>query len=356
MSAFNIVLTMLLLIPLLGLTGVNAAPITGNAATCSVTLTSVNHGSAMANYSVNIARPFVEGGGCGPINQTLMEGVGIGVYKYQCFTTDNGASTNLSFVSATGPVTNIEVIDSLQKAYPMVPFQKQRICLMDGVDAPSSWPSPASKRATGSFDHIITAEVDAALRESGIVQRTSSIVGLFFGDLDLDQETVDAIMNARKMSTATNRPAKRNHNCDPNEPHSCDFHPENTTCLMTTGCHDDWIPANDSAICFYRVGWYDVRIGKPHLNCSGAAFVRDMLRETLPVGELTSITPGDVDFQCYEGPNDTTNLAIGVPNVYGDDVNSGLNLAYPGVGFNLNISPKCKDIIDGPWSGASCRT
>lgn len=284
-----------------------------------------------------------------------MEGITSGSYDYQCFTTDNGASTTLSFISVPSPSTYIEVVDSLQKAYPMVPFQKQRICLIDGVNAPSSWPSQNDKRDPGFFHdlkkwfHSIT---DAIGFTEDVPDRKREV---FFGDVDLDQETVDFIMDVHKTPTSSTSVSKRQEICDGKGPDGCVFEPANHTCLMTTGCHDDWIPAKDSAICFYRVGWYDVRIGKPHLNCSSAGFVRDMLRETLPLGELTSLSGDDVDFQCHEGPNDTTNLAIGVPNVYGDDVNGGLNLAYPGVGFDLNICPKCTHVIEGPWSGASCR-
>lgn len=379
---------MALMCSLIGLTGVLAAPAkspgnVANTATCSVDLTSTNHDSAMANYSVHINRPYINGAGCSTIKQTLMGGVKIGVYEYQCFTSDDGASTNLSFVSATGPSTNVEVVDSVQKAYQMIPFQKERICLMESVDATASWPDKKVKRDPGFFDDLgdylewmgdsvtgalgitdddkkakrladsgdkqpITPDVDAYLHHMGVVERSSGTNGLSFGDLNLDEETVDRIIEAHRVANQEKQPRKRDQDCDIiTVAEDCDYNPKNRTCMMTTGCHDGEVPATNTAMCFDRVGGYDVRIGKPHLDCIAAEYIQSVLWDKLKYVGLASANGGRVDFNCHEGPDDTTNLVIGVPNVWADLVNEALDKVYPGVGFNNGICPKCTNLIDG---------
>ena len=105
-----------------------------------------NHEAPMVEYRLHVGRPFIHGAGCDPIYQTLTDGMDPGVFVKKCYTVDGGATTMLSFISTTAPSTNIQIVESLQMAYPTVPFQKDRICLMDGVDAPASWPSKKVKR------------------------------------------------------------------------------------------------------------------------------------------------------------------------------------------------------------------
>lgn len=107
----------------------------------------INYPPNQVIFEVNIGRPYIEGAGCEDVKRDITEAIspsGRGPGDWKC--EDNGQEgTFLSFTTYEVRGTTIGVIDGLQKGYPMVPFQKERICLGQGMEEgglPDYWPSP----------------------------------------------------------------------------------------------------------------------------------------------------------------------------------------------------------------------
>lgn len=91
-------------------------------------------------YHVQIGRPWVPGGPCDYVGDTLVEfveSVGATIMDYTC-EDDHTGGTQLTFATSAinRPDVSIQIVSGLQKVYPDVPFEKDRICLMGGVDPP----------------------------------------------------------------------------------------------------------------------------------------------------------------------------------------------------------------------------
>ncbi|EME45616.1 hypothetical protein DOTSEDRAFT_34092 [Dothistroma septosporum NZE10] len=114
------------------------AVIAPNTAICDFSLCSQGHGASMGCYNIRIGRPFIQGGGCPSIQQNLRNGITY-LANYHC-QDDGSGQTSLSFNTPADPASNIGAIEALQKSYPDVPFESERICLMDGNTVPASWP------------------------------------------------------------------------------------------------------------------------------------------------------------------------------------------------------------------------
>ncbi|CAK4034941.1 Hypothetical predicted protein [Lecanosticta acicola] len=95
-----------------------------NKATCTTSYRSEGHGAGLF-YAVQIGRPYIEGRGCPSIKALLSEKAI--VVEFKCI--DDGlGQTNLTFGTPADRKTNEKVIQALQKAYPMVPFEENGIC------------------------------------------------------------------------------------------------------------------------------------------------------------------------------------------------------------------------------------
>lgn len=95
----------------------------------------------MTCYKTHIGRPYINGGGCQSIQDKIRNEVKY-IANYHCDDDDGAGQTSLSFSTAADPAANIGAIEALQKSYPMVPFEAERICLLEGNAVPEDWPSP----------------------------------------------------------------------------------------------------------------------------------------------------------------------------------------------------------------------
>lgn len=95
-----------------------------NTASCSIT----PWASTEQMFKVSIMRYFGWGSFCKPINETFNAHVTNGMFVFECFPIDSGASTNLTFVTRTSEEASGQVKEASEDVYPVVDFGAERWC------------------------------------------------------------------------------------------------------------------------------------------------------------------------------------------------------------------------------------